>query len=156
MEDVYDQGDEAAEFLTNYLGSKTHSFRLVYMDQDVKIPVDPKYALTKDDMTSFSDGYAFLVINENSLIDLNNRLIRKYERNDAEVLLKMNRFRPNIVVSGLKAFEEDNLFRYFFCLDSTFKFMSSFDLFQVTICHSKWRTEFSCRQALWKMQDNDS
>jgi uncharacterized protein YcbX len=51
----------------------------------------------------FSDGYPMLVISEASLADLNQKL--KAAGRDA---LPMERFRPNIVVSGIEAFEEDH------------------------------------------------
>jgi uncharacterized protein YcbX len=47
---------------------------------------------------SFADGYPFLVISEASLADLNRRL---------DAPLEMERFRPNIVVSGVDEFAED-------------------------------------------------
>jgi uncharacterized protein YcbX len=50
------------------------------------------------DVVSFADGYPFLVISEASLSDLNSRL---------ETPLVMERFRPNIVVSGVPAYAED-------------------------------------------------
>jgi uncharacterized protein YcbX len=46
----------------------------------------------------FADGFPFLLISEASLADLNAKL---------EFPLPMNRFRPNIVVSGASAFAED-------------------------------------------------
>ena len=52
--------------------------------------------------TLFSDGYPMLVISESSLDDLNQKL--KADGRDA---LPMNRFRPNIVIGGVAAFEED-------------------------------------------------
>jgi uncharacterized protein len=52
--------------------------------------------------TLFSDGYPMLVISEASLDDLNGKL--KAQGRDA---LPMNRFRPNLVINGIEAFEED-------------------------------------------------
>lgn len=132
MENVYDQGDEVSDFLTTFLANEHRAdpanteeqsddsvdsapsllqrVRLVFMNEEAKRPVKEKYALSKEDLTSFSDGFSFLLINENSLRDLNNRLIEKYNQRDG-ILLKMNRFRPNIVVTGLQPYEEDDLFR---------------------------------------------
>lgn len=70
--------------------------RLVYMADEFRREVDPDFAIG-DDIVSFADGYPFLVISENSLNDLNNKL---------EEPLPMNRFRPNLVVSGADAFAE--------------------------------------------------
>lgn len=53
----------------------------------------------------FSDGYAFLLVGEASLADLNSRLPRP---------LPMARFRPNIVLRGLAPFGEDDIDRLVF------------------------------------------
>jgi hypothetical protein len=49
-------------------------------------------------LVSFADGYAYLVVSEESLAALNARLAH---------LVPMNRFRPNIVVRGALPFAED-------------------------------------------------
>lgn len=72
--------------------------RLVLMPEETKRKVNYFYAVHKIDVVSFADGYPVLLIGENSLADLNSRL-------DAPV--PMNRFRPNLVVSGADAFAED-------------------------------------------------
>ena len=76
--------------------------QLVYMPDTTIRPVDPDYALSDkgDDIASFSDGFPNLVISEASLNDLNNRV---------DIDLTMNRFRPNIVLSGCVPYEEDRL-----------------------------------------------
>lgn len=92
--DAIFEGDEAQNWFTQFLGI---SCQLVYMPDDSFRPVDPDYA-TPDDPVSFADGFPFLLTNEASLNDLNGRL-------DEPIL--MNRFRPNFVISGASAFEED-------------------------------------------------
>ena len=73
--------------------------RLVLMSEAAKRRVNPFYAVRKfRDTVSFADGYPFLLIGKASLEDLNSRL---------EIPLPMNRFRPNLVVSGSDAFAED-------------------------------------------------
>jgi uncharacterized protein YcbX len=72
--------------------------RLVLMPEGTRRRVNYFYAVRRDDVVSFADGYPFLLTGENSLADLNSRL-------DAPV--PMNRFRPNLVVSGSGAFAED-------------------------------------------------
>lgn len=71
--------------------------KLVYMPDSTKRRVDTRYASNKE-ITSFSDGYPFMLISQSSLDDLNNRL---------QSPLPMNRFRPSIVVTGSLPFEED-------------------------------------------------
>jgi len=51
-----------------------------------------------DEVVSFADGYPLMVLSEATLADLNSRLSEP---------LPMNRFRPNLVVSGAGAFAED-------------------------------------------------
>ncbi len=72
--------------------------RLVYMPDTTKRRVDARYAVA-DNHTSFSDGYPFLLIGQASLNDLNSRLAEP---------LPMNRFRPNLVVSGGEPYAEDD------------------------------------------------
>jgi len=71
--------------------------RLVRKPDDDPRLVDSIYA-ENGDQTSFADGFAFLLISEASLDDLNSRL---------EDPLPMNRFRPNFVVRGCDAYAED-------------------------------------------------
>ncbi len=71
--------------------------RLVYFSEENMRAVDTRFAPNQENV-SLSDGYPFLIIGEASLNDLNNRM---------KVPLPMNRFRPNFVFSGGKAFEED-------------------------------------------------
>lgn len=73
--------------------------RLVLMPPETTRQVNYFYAVHKDDVVSFADAYPFLLIGENSLRDLNEKL---------EQPVPMNRFRPNFVVSGSDAFAEDN------------------------------------------------
>jgi uncharacterized protein YcbX len=84
---------EAAQWLSRYLGALV---RLIWMPDDVLRPTDPTYA--EGYRVSFADGFAFLLISEASLEDLNRRL---------ETPLPMNRFRPNLVVRGTEPFAED-------------------------------------------------
>ncbi len=71
--------------------------QLVYMPDSSKRLVNQKYA-GEDDIVSFADGYPILAIGTSSLEDLNKRL---------ETAIEMERFRPNLVVSGEEAFGED-------------------------------------------------
>lgn len=89
-----DCGDEPAEWLSNFLGL---SLRLVRMGGTFQRPII-KPTAQPGDVVSFADGYPFLVLSEASLADLNSRLATP---------LPMNRFRPNLVVSGAAPFAED-------------------------------------------------
>lgn len=66
-----------------------------------------------NERVSFADGYPLLVIGEASLADLNSRLGQTHSgESPAFRQLPMNRFRPNIVVSGSVAFAEDDWKRF--------------------------------------------
>lgn len=73
--------------------------RLVLMSEETRRKVNYFYAVHKEDVVSFADALPFLIIGENSLSDLNEKLDKK---------IPMNRFRPNFTVSGAKPFAEDD------------------------------------------------
>ncbi|MDT7843003.1 MOSC domain-containing protein [Streptomyces justiciae] len=86
-----------------YLGADV---RLVHMDDPAtRRPVDPEYA-REGETVSFADGYPLLVTTTASL-DALNSLIAQGDH-AAEGPLPMNRFRPNVVVSGTEAWAEDH------------------------------------------------
>ena len=85
---------EVGEWLSNYLGV---SCQLAYMPESAPRQIKLKYA-DEGQYTSFTDGCPFLLISEASLEDLNKRL---------EEPVSMDRFRPNLVVSGVDAYTED-------------------------------------------------
>lgn len=76
--------------------------QLVYMPDTTLRTVDPAYALSikGDDIASFSDGFPNLMLSEASLSDLNSRV---------DIDLSMERFRPNIVITGCEPYAEDQL-----------------------------------------------
>jgi uncharacterized protein YcbX len=87
--------DEAVNgWFSELLGAKC---RLVYMPEDTKRGINPIFN-TGEDIVSFADGYPFMALGEASLEDLNSRL---------EATLPMNRFRPNLAISGAGAYAED-------------------------------------------------
>ncbi|MGV6859811.1 MAG: MOSC domain-containing protein [bacterium] len=83
------------QWLSDYLEV---SCRLVWFPETQQRQVDLDYA-KPGDLTGFSDGFPLLLISEASLADLNRHL---------ETPVPMKRFRPNLVVSGCGAFDEDN------------------------------------------------
>ncbi|XP_020576734.1 mitochondrial amidoxime reducing component 2 [Phalaenopsis equestris] len=91
---AFDEGDEASEWFTKYLGKPS---RLVRFNTPSESRfVDPDYAQGYTAM--FSDGYPYLVISQGSL-DFLNELLKEP--------LPINRFRPNILVDGCAPFSED-------------------------------------------------
>jgi len=89
-----DQGDEVAEWFTQVIGAPC---RLVRMPDGELRRADQEHAGPGDEV-GFADGYPLLLTTLSSLAALNERM---------PVALPMDRFRPNVVVDGVKAFEED-------------------------------------------------
>lgn len=85
---------EVDQWFTQVLGMNT---RLIYMTDTSLRGVDPRYA-RQQEVTSFADGYPFLLIGQASLDELNTRLQNQ---------IKMDRFRPNIVFTGGEPYTED-------------------------------------------------
>jgi uncharacterized protein len=98
-----DCGDDVATWLTSFLEVKC---RLVRIGEKFLRPI-LKPAAGPGDRVSFADAVPFLVISEASLANLNDRLVAQGD--DA---LPMNRFRPNLIVSGCDAFAEDTWARF--------------------------------------------
>ena len=74
--------------------------RLVRFDPDHPRRCAPEWTPGATAVTEFSDGFPILVISRASLAELNSRL---------PAPLPMERFRPNIVVDGLDAYDEDRV-----------------------------------------------
>ncbi len=86
--------EEADRWFSEYL---EFPCRLVHKPDDDPRLVDSSFAQSGDQV-SFADGFAFLLISEASLEDLNGRL---------EDPLPMNRFRSNFVVRDCGPYAED-------------------------------------------------
>ena len=96
-----DQGPSAAAWLSGYLAMDV---RLVRFDPAQRRLCNPAFAGDSGAHTGFADGYPLLVIGSASLTELNRRLAEK-----GSLELPMNRFRPNVVLDGLEAHDEDHL-----------------------------------------------
>jgi uncharacterized protein YcbX len=92
-----DCGDAAAEWASAFLETP---LRLVRFDPDVPRTCNPDWTPGAHAVTEFSDGFPILVISRASLADLNSRLPR---------VLPMERFRPNLVIDGVGAYDEDRI-----------------------------------------------
>jgi uncharacterized protein YcbX len=97
--DARDCGDAAAAWFADAIGG---ACRLVRFAPGVQRPISTKWTGGLAAETRFADGYPILVIGQASLDDLNARLAAA-----GRAALPMNRFRPNLVVDGIDAFEED-------------------------------------------------
>lgn len=87
-------GERAARWFSDLLETDCS---LVHMPDSTVRPTDPEYA-PDGTRVSFADGFAFLLVSEESLADLNGRLRSP---------IPMNRFRPNLVIAGGEPFGED-------------------------------------------------
>jgi len=97
--EAVDAGSPAAQWLSEVLGQ---SVRLSYLPSWAVRPTDPAHDPIGANV-SFADGYPILIVGQASLDSLNDRLATP---------LPMNRFRPNVVVTGTTPFEEDGWRRF--------------------------------------------
>lgn len=98
---AFDTGTDTAAWFSAFLGEPT---RLMRFDPSVPRIADVHWTGEIQATAQFSDGFPLLVIGEASLDDLNTRLTGK-----GAPSIPMNRFRPNLVLAGLDAYEEDYL-----------------------------------------------
>jgi uncharacterized protein len=91
------QGAHADEWLSWAVGQPV---RLVRVAQAMGRRANPKFVGSVPAPIGFPDGYPFLVCNEASLDDLNARL---------PAPIRMERFRPNLVLEGLPPWAEDRI-----------------------------------------------
>lgn len=94
-----DCGENAAAWFADAVGAPC---RLVRFRPDVVRPKISPWTGGLPAAARFSDGYPILLIGQSSLDDLNGKLTQA-----GRAALPMNRFRPNMVVAGIDAFEED-------------------------------------------------
>ncbi|HEY6482916.1 MAG TPA: MOSC N-terminal beta barrel domain-containing protein [Steroidobacteraceae bacterium] len=92
-----DQGDPAARWLSEVIGCSARIVRVVEAPNRL---ADAKYAGPYPVQLAFPDGFPVLVCNRSSLESLNRRMPQP---------VPMERFRPNVVVSGLAEFAEDHI-----------------------------------------------
>ncbi len=94
-----DEGESCAAWFSSVLGI---ACRLVRFHPSVSRVANNQWTGNKNVPTHFSDAYPLLLISEASLADLNQKLTTR-----GLASVPMNRFRPNIVIDGIAAFEED-------------------------------------------------
>ena len=90
-----DCGDDVSMWLSGFLKIPC---RLVSIISNTHRPVDRDFS-EAEDTVRFADGFPTLVVSRESLDEFNCNL---------ESNIDMRRFRPNIVISGCDAFDEDN------------------------------------------------
>ena len=117
-----DMGDIAAQWFTDFLslttaglpGSNAKKYRMVRFDPDHKRLSSMTWTQGLEAPNQFSDGFPILVLSTASLDGLNSKLVAA-----GRAAVGMERFRPNIVLSGLDAHDEDRLLTLNIALDGT-------------------------------------
>jgi len=92
-----DAGAEPAQWFSRYVGRPV---RLVQFDSSVPRRSSLQWTRDIEAFVTFTDAFPILVISQASLSDLNDRL---------DISLPMDRFRPNVVLEGLQAYDEDRI-----------------------------------------------
>ncbi|MBI3155985.1 MAG: MOSC N-terminal beta barrel domain-containing protein [Burkholderiales bacterium] len=98
---AYDMGDLAAQWFSDFLGLRC---RLARFDPDEKRVSDRAWTGEAEGQAAFADAFALLVISNASLAELNRRLAA-----GGHAPVGIERFRPNLVLDGLEAFDEDHV-----------------------------------------------
>jgi uncharacterized protein len=98
---AFDMGDEAAYWFSDFLDQ---TVRLVRFDPEQKRLSSMKWTNGIEAKNGFDDGFAVLVTSAASLKVLNDKLAAAGEKT-----VTMQRFRPNVVLTGIDAYDEDRL-----------------------------------------------
>ena len=96
-------GELADDWLRDVLGLDV---RLVWMPDEARREVDFDFA-SDGEITSFSDGFPFLVLTKASVDDLNDRIVEH-----GGEAIGAERFRSNFLIAGALAYEEDAWARF--------------------------------------------
>ncbi|MCY0386098.1 MOSC N-terminal beta barrel domain-containing protein [Robbsia sp. Bb-Pol-6] len=96
-----DTGPACAAWFSDFLGMPA---RLLRFDPRVERRVASSWHVGAPAPFHFADGFPLLVTSVASLDDLNARLSRK-----GAPMIPMDRFRPNLIVDGWEAYEEDHI-----------------------------------------------
>lgn len=97
------QGEIADAWFSNFLGLPA---RLLRFDPEHTRLASHRWTGKDEAPYKFADAFPVLVTGEASLADVNTRLARA-----GHAAIAMERFRPNLVLAGLEAYEEDYLKR---------------------------------------------
>ncbi len=109
---AYDMGNIAAQWFTDFLsltdaglpGANAPKLRMVRFDPDHKRLSNLTWTKGVEAMNQFADGFPMLILSAASLDALNVKLIAA-----GQAAVGIERFRPNIVLGGLGAHDEDRL-----------------------------------------------
>ena len=104
---AFDMGDIAAQWFSDCLaepGKPPRKLRLVRFDPEQKRLSKRKWTGEVEALNQFADGFPLLAISEASLAELNAKLVAA-----GHAAVGMERFRPNLVLAGIEAHDEDRV-----------------------------------------------
>ncbi|MEP6720942.1 MAG: MOSC N-terminal beta barrel domain-containing protein [Variovorax sp.] len=103
---AYDMGDIAAQWFSDFLSEpgRPQKLRLARFDPEQKRLSNLQWTGGIEAQNQFADGYALLVASEASLAELNDKLLAA-----GHAAVGIERFRPNIVLAGIEAQDEDRV-----------------------------------------------
>lgn len=105
---AFDMGDLPAQWFSDYLaqdsGQAGRKYRLVRFDPEHERLSSMKWTGGVKALNQFSDGYPVLLLSQSAIDDLNVRL-----QAAGHPVVDARRFRPNILVEGLDAHDEDRV-----------------------------------------------
>ncbi|MDM0042547.1 MOSC N-terminal beta barrel domain-containing protein [Variovorax sp. J22G21] len=103
---AYDMGDIAAQWFSDFLSEpgRPQKLRLARFDPEHKRLSNLQWTGGIEAQNQFADGFALLVASEASLAELNEKLLAA-----GHAAVGIERFRPNIVLAGIEAQDEDRL-----------------------------------------------
>jgi uncharacterized protein len=107
---AYDMGDTAAQWFTDFLaqelpvGVRAMKLRMVRFDPEHRRASNKKWTKDVEALNQFSDGYPMLVLSDTAVAGLNTRLATQ-----GHTAVTIQRFRPNIVLAGIEAHDEDQI-----------------------------------------------
>lgn len=106
--EAWDMGDIAAQWFSDFLGvdapADLKRLRLVRFDPEVRRLCSTKWTGGRESVTQFADGFGVLVTSSASIDGLNGRL-----QAAGQPVVDQRRFRPNIVLGGVDAHDEDRI-----------------------------------------------
>jgi uncharacterized protein YcbX len=100
---AWDMGALAAQWCSDFAG---RPLRLVRFDPEHRRLSERRWTGVHEAQTAFADGFALLVTSTASLAELNRRL-----QAGGAAAVDMSRFRPNLVLDGIDAHDEDHVDR---------------------------------------------
>ena len=103
---AYDMGDVAAQWFSDFLSEpgRPQVLRLVRFDPEHKRLSNLTWTKGVEAPNQFADGFPLLVTSEKSLDELNEKLVAA-----GHAAVGIERFRPNIVLTGIEAQDEDRV-----------------------------------------------